>query len=701
MQIRFFLVGSAFCFFGLMGLASQVVEAQEGDINPNIRQGRGSADIPAVSESKQALNNDPAEFQFAIMGDRTGGMRAGVFEIAARKVNLLQPEFVLSVGDLIDGYTTDPDVWNAQYEEFDAIIDQLEMKFYYVPGNHDISNPDLDRVWRERRGSPWYTFVYKGVLFVALHTEDRKGGGLGPRQLDDLKTALERHQDVRWTLLFMHRPLWSYGNQAGYEQIEEALGDRPYTLFSGHHHHYLYSKHNGRDHYVLATSGGGSYLRGVEFGEFDHITWVTMKKNGPVVAHLELDGIHDKELVTDENNALIQALRQGTWMSTQPVVSEEESVLELDAMVTFENREEAPMRVFGRLDSDQGVRFIPSEVDLVIAPGERLDWPVTLRPAVGVEGEIGVEGVTDATEPDRISIDRLNQTGLSIELSAEYEVPAPTAAAIPAAAANPTSAADPSDDISTVRRSLPARAMFRMDWLHKLQIHDVSITIDADLSDWNQGAASDPTTAPFIAPTTDKHAAEWFTVRRPVFTHEDWDWRGPEDGQFRFGVRLTQEYLYLAIEAEDERILRPATGPLAEHQDQFYLHISQDTGLERLQELPYRLYNQMPVPPDAFLQIRIGSDQTEKTHLRWNDPAITVSGEMSVTSNGDRHTLIAEIAVPASYFASAKESQAFRLNVGWMDHDRPENTKPSTLWWRPGWGFDADYEGSATFTVQD
>ena len=24
----------------------------------------------------------------------------------------------------------------------------------------------------------------------------------------------------------------------------------------------------------------------------------------------------------------------------------------------------------------------------------------------------------------------------------------------------------------------------------------------------------------------------------------------------------------------------------------------------------------------------------------------------------------------------------FRLNVGWQDHDRPENTKPSVLWWR-------------------
>ena len=26
----------------------------------------------------------------------------------------------------------------------------------------------------------------------------------------------------------------------------------------------------------------------------------------------------------------------------------------------------------------------------------------------------------------------------------------------------------------------------------------------------------------------------------------------------------------------------------------------------------------------------------------------------------------------------------FRLNVGWQDHDRPENTKPSVLWWRSG-----------------
>ena len=53
------------------------------------------------------VNNNPDNFQFAIVTDRTGGHRAGVFEDAIRKLNLLQPEFVVRVGDLIEGYTKD------------------------------------------------------------------------------------------------------------------------------------------------------------------------------------------------------------------------------------------------------------------------------------------------------------------------------------------------------------------------------------------------------------------------------------------------------------------------------------------------------------------------------------------------------------------------------------------------------------------
>ena len=51
----------------------------------------------------KAFLNDPNDFQFAIVSDRTGGPRAGVFSGAVEKLNLLRPEFVITVGDLIQG----------------------------------------------------------------------------------------------------------------------------------------------------------------------------------------------------------------------------------------------------------------------------------------------------------------------------------------------------------------------------------------------------------------------------------------------------------------------------------------------------------------------------------------------------------------------------------------------------------------------
>ncbi|MFN8854088.1 MAG: hypothetical protein ACK50P_00890, partial [Planctomycetaceae bacterium] len=48
--------------------------------------------------TNQPVNRSPGDFQFAIVTDRTGGRRPGIFTEAVRKLNLLQPEFVISVG---------------------------------------------------------------------------------------------------------------------------------------------------------------------------------------------------------------------------------------------------------------------------------------------------------------------------------------------------------------------------------------------------------------------------------------------------------------------------------------------------------------------------------------------------------------------------------------------------------------------------
>src|SRR5262245_14151742 len=159
------------------------------------------------------LNNDPADFQFAIVSDRTGGHRAKIFSRAVEQLNLLQPEFVVSVGDLIEGYTKDREGLAKQWREFQGYVNQLQMPFFYVPGNHDLANVVQDRVWREKFGRRYYDFTYRNVLFLLLNSEDPPGkdeGAVSADQLDFIKQALEANRGARWTLVFLHKPMWLF-----------------------------------------------------------------------------------------------------------------------------------------------------------------------------------------------------------------------------------------------------------------------------------------------------------------------------------------------------------------------------------------------------------------------------------------------------------------------------------------------------------
>ena len=82
--------------------------------------------------------DDPQEFHFAIVSDRTGGERPGFFGKAMDILNLLRPEFVMSVGDLIAGGGVPAPKLRAQWEDLRRHIAKLEMPFFHVVGNHDI-----------------------------------------------------------------------------------------------------------------------------------------------------------------------------------------------------------------------------------------------------------------------------------------------------------------------------------------------------------------------------------------------------------------------------------------------------------------------------------------------------------------------------------------------------------------------------------
>ena len=114
------------------------------------------------------FNDKRENFQFVIVTDRTGGRRPGVFSKAVGQINLLQPEFVVSVGDLIEGYTEDPGQWALEWSEFESVVDKLDMPFFFCAGNHDISNLPMSDDWNRRFRRIYYQFLYHDCLFLVL-----------------------------------------------------------------------------------------------------------------------------------------------------------------------------------------------------------------------------------------------------------------------------------------------------------------------------------------------------------------------------------------------------------------------------------------------------------------------------------------------------------------------------------------------------
>jgi hypothetical protein len=288
------------------------------------------------------INDDPERFQFAIVSDRTGGARPGIFEDAVTKLNLLQPEFVMSVGDLIQGGITDTGEIDRQWDEFDGFVQELNMPFFYVPGNHDISNDVMAQAWKRRHGRPYYHFLYRDVLFLCLNSEDPKSH-IGEEQIEYFRQVLREHTEVRWTLAFLHRPLWTEEEDNGWKGIEDLLAHRKHTVIAGHWHTYAKFDRLETDYIVLATSGGGSGMRGPLFGEFDHVVWVTMTEEGPLLANLMLEGIWDKNIRTEEMARVVYEAMAGRTVSGGSQLLPGADVLLFESQLRIENTADVPM----------------------------------------------------------------------------------------------------------------------------------------------------------------------------------------------------------------------------------------------------------------------------------------------------------------------------------------------------------------------
>lgn len=295
-------------------------------------------DREALPEAKpwtsERFNNDPNNFQFAVIGDRAGGAdHRGVFERAMDQLNLLQPEFVINVGDLIEGYSKDKQKLAAEWDQIDGMLSKLEMPFFRTVGNHDVGNETMKEIWLQRHGPTFYHFVYRDVLFLVLNSEDPpraapegieedielynrlqiedpekakkmldefmtsvasylgKPANFSDQQVGYVEKTLAEHVDVRWTFVFLHEPAWKNPSES-FLAIEQLLQGRRYTFLAGHLHYYDIEERFDHDYITMGPAGASFHKDGP--GNVDHILWVTMTGDGPRIAQITLDGIYDR-----------------------------------------------------------------------------------------------------------------------------------------------------------------------------------------------------------------------------------------------------------------------------------------------------------------------------------------------------------------------------------------------------------------------
>jgi len=457
--------------------------------------------------SEAPVLNDPERFHIAIMTDRTGGHRSGIWMQGVRAVNLLRPEFVVSVGDLIEGYTEDIPRIEAEWKEFLGFIDKMEMKFFFVAGNHDVTNPIMHDIWRKHFGPEWYSFDYKGVHFVCLASEDPVAS-LSQKQLAWIRDDLQQHQDARWTLLFLHKPLWAMSERAtaagnpdntGWLELEQMLGSRPHTCFAGHVHHYVQYDRHGKKYYHLATTGGGSRLRGNLYGEFDHIMWLTMEKDGPHVANLKLEGILPGNVVTQKSITRFRGFLAKTLIEVAPIwVAPKDGFSHGQIHVRLTNHFDEPIELTGQIEGLplRGLTLTPEKLVLAAKPGETKNLSFQL----------------DFSEP--IGLNHLTQT--------LFTATARSIARRAGAGAGPN---------LTAEWSMPITIDRKYDLLKRSK----AAQVDALLNDWDK--------------------LRFSTGQSPRVLGATESWQGPGDASIDFDIAYDQDRLLFAGHVRDDVVI--------------------------------------------------------------------------------------------------------------------------------------------------